>query len=230
MALTMTRSLLITMVSKVKTGGSFMTIRFVFSFYPPPPLLMIGIHWLTSLQTQWQYGRRGQDGWAKWTRRRKWYRDAELVEIEDSDLPPPEEEGLPRSPTTAHDKTYSTASEKMVPTRPGAEPESNTAEPNMASSGDQPATDDDGASILSTSSKSSFWPSSLRRRTAADKERPSILEEKDPPKSSTFSEAALPEDDGATILDLETELELQREGQDGGGRWGIGDDARMNLE
>ncbi|KAG5987752.1 hypothetical protein E4U43_004954 [Claviceps pusilla] len=179
---------------------------------------------------KWQYGRRGQDGWAKWTRRRKWYRDAELVEIEDSDLPPPEEDGLPRSPTTAHDKTYSTASEKMVPTRPGAELESNTAECNMASSSDQPATDDDGASILSTSSKSSFWPSSLRRRAAADKERPSILEEKDPPKSSTFSEAALPEDDGATILDLETELELQREGQDGGGRWGIGDDARMNLE
>ena len=26
-------------------------------------------------------GRRGQDGWGKYTRRRKWYRDAELVEI-----------------------------------------------------------------------------------------------------------------------------------------------------
>lgn len=30
---------------------------------------------------QWREGRRGQDGWGKYTRRRKWYRDAELVEI-----------------------------------------------------------------------------------------------------------------------------------------------------
>ncbi|TAQ86731.1 hypothetical protein B7494_g4938 [Chlorociboria aeruginascens] len=30
---------------------------------------------------KWQNGRRGQDGWGRYTRRRKWYRDAELVEI-----------------------------------------------------------------------------------------------------------------------------------------------------
>ena len=35
---------------------------------------------LTNLQ--WQGGRRGTDGWNRWTRRRKWYRDAELVEVE----------------------------------------------------------------------------------------------------------------------------------------------------
>ncbi|CAK7562271.1 MAG: hypothetical protein SEPTF4163_000107 [Sporothrix epigloea] len=31
---------------------------------------------------KWQGGRRGTDGWNRWTRRRKWYRDAELVEVE----------------------------------------------------------------------------------------------------------------------------------------------------
>ncbi|KAK3991484.1 integral peroxisomal membrane peroxin-domain-containing protein [Cladorrhinum sp. PSN332] len=31
---------------------------------------------------KWQNGRRGQDGWGRWTRRRKWYRDAELVEAD----------------------------------------------------------------------------------------------------------------------------------------------------
>ncbi|KAH8691146.1 integral peroxisomal membrane peroxin-domain-containing protein [Talaromyces proteolyticus] len=31
---------------------------------------------------KWQDGRRGQDSWSKYTRRRKWYRDAELVEVE----------------------------------------------------------------------------------------------------------------------------------------------------
>ncbi|KJZ75347.1 hypothetical protein HIM_05273 [Hirsutella minnesotensis 3608] len=30
---------------------------------------------------KWRNGRRGQDGMGKWTRRRKWYRDAELVEM-----------------------------------------------------------------------------------------------------------------------------------------------------
>jgi len=29
---------------------------------------------------EWRDGRRGQDGWGRYTRRRKWYRDAELVE------------------------------------------------------------------------------------------------------------------------------------------------------
>ncbi|KAB5566241.1 integral peroxisomal membrane peroxin-domain-containing protein [Coniochaeta sp. 2T2.1] len=35
---------------------------------------------------KWQNGRRGQDGWGRWTRRRKWYRDAELVEVEEDDV------------------------------------------------------------------------------------------------------------------------------------------------
>ncbi|KAJ5683084.1 hypothetical protein N7462_006249 [Penicillium macrosclerotiorum] len=34
---------------------------------------------------KWNDGRRGQDGWDRYTRRRKWYRDAELVEIDPQD-------------------------------------------------------------------------------------------------------------------------------------------------
>ena len=34
---------------------------------------------------KWQDGRRGQDGWGRYTRRRKWYRDAELVEADGED-------------------------------------------------------------------------------------------------------------------------------------------------
>ncbi|KAL2890116.1 Peroxisomal membrane protein PEX30 [Ceratocystis lukuohia] len=33
--------------------------------------------------SKWQNGRRGTDGWGRWTRRRKWYRDAELVDIDE---------------------------------------------------------------------------------------------------------------------------------------------------
>ncbi|KAJ2896938.1 integral peroxisomal membrane peroxin [Zalerion maritima] len=35
---------------------------------------------------KWQNGRRGQDGWGRWTRRRKWYRGAELVELSDEEM------------------------------------------------------------------------------------------------------------------------------------------------
>lgn len=35
---------------------------------------------------KWNDGRRGQDGWGRYTRRRKWYRDAELVEIPESEM------------------------------------------------------------------------------------------------------------------------------------------------
>lgn len=31
--------------------------------------------------SQWHDGRRGRDGWGRYTRRRKWCRDAELVEV-----------------------------------------------------------------------------------------------------------------------------------------------------
>ncbi|KAL2265980.1 hypothetical protein VTJ83DRAFT_5332 [Remersonia thermophila] len=54
---------------------------------------------------KWQNGRRGQDGWGRWTRRRKWYRDAELVEADEDDEdhhePPPsqpQQNGTPPAP------------------------------------------------------------------------------------------------------------------------------------
>ena len=37
---------------------------------------------------QWQNGRKGKDGWNRYTRRRKWCRDAELVEISPERTPP----------------------------------------------------------------------------------------------------------------------------------------------
>lgn len=40
--------------------------------------------WLYS-DTKWRYPRRGQDGWGKYTRRRKWVREAELVDVDPDD-------------------------------------------------------------------------------------------------------------------------------------------------
>lgn len=122
------------------------------------------------------------------------------MEVDDSELPPAGANGAIKGGT--HNRGLSTSSERM------------------ASTAQAPATDDDAASLLSTSSKSSFWPS-LRRRTT-DKSRTST--EKEQPN---VGEKVL--DDDASGLDFETELELQKEGKDAG-RWGIGDEARMNLE
>ena len=65
-------------------------------------------------------GRRGQDGWGRYTRRRKWYRDAELVEVstaEQSQLddstatlkPPIIEQPHPASPMSVPSSPSSTA-------------------------------------------------------------------------------------------------------------------------
>jgi hypothetical protein len=44
-------------------------------------LLPMGFIILFANRFQWNDGRRGQDGWDRYTRRRKWYRDAELAEV-----------------------------------------------------------------------------------------------------------------------------------------------------
>ncbi|KAL8747645.1 MAG: hypothetical protein Q9190_000492 [Brigantiaea leucoxantha] len=35
---------------------------------------------------KWNDGHRGQDGWGRYTRRRKWFRDAELIEVSEADV------------------------------------------------------------------------------------------------------------------------------------------------
>ncbi|KAE8453616.1 hypothetical protein EG329_009127 [Mollisiaceae sp. DMI_Dod_QoI] len=51
---------------------------------------------------KWQNGRRGLDGWGRYTRRRKWYRDAELVEISPStEVTPPPTPVLASTSTTS---------------------------------------------------------------------------------------------------------------------------------
>ncbi|KAI9746709.1 MAG: peroxisome- protein [Claussenomyces sp. TS43310] len=49
---------------------------------------------------KWQNGRRGQDGWGRYTRRRKWYRDAELVEETNSPEMPPTADPVTSSNTS----------------------------------------------------------------------------------------------------------------------------------
>ncbi|KAM3439866.1 hypothetical protein NHJ13734_003528 [Beauveria thailandica] len=162
--------------------------------------------------TKWNNGRRGVDGWGKWTRRRKWYRDAELVEVEKHS----HRKATTKDSASLHSKSDS-ASLANVPV---IIEEKSAEDANVKLI-------DDNASVYSTSSKSSFWPPILRRRatdrTAADKEK----EKREARgKRATERQDSGPDTSG---LGIEVEMELQRQGKDGG-QWGIGDDARMNLE
>ncbi|KAJ4303868.1 hypothetical protein N0V88_001465 [Collariella sp. IMI 366227] len=125
---------------------------------------------------KWQHGRRGQDGWNRWTRRRKWYRDAELVELHDDgctdtdtpshpsiitqqpEKPPPNPQLHPSSPALPSSPPH------PPPTQPQSTP-TNLALPTTTTrhpydkEREKADEDLDTASILSTSSRSArFMP------------------------------------------------------------------------
>ncbi|KAF7561253.1 hypothetical protein G7046_g2878 [Stylonectria norvegica] len=174
---------------------------------------------------KWQNGRRGQDGWGRWTRRRKWYRDAELVEMDESQLAHELDAAEPRASTSSYtQKGYSTSDEKMVsPMRTEAPPfpsfEQTIAEDDHAEDAGSKAAED-SLSVHSTSSRS-FFRTPLTRRRGADR---STMDKERTRRASD----ALDEDD-ASGLGRELTLELQKQRKEGG-EWGIGDEARMSMD
>ncbi|KAK3942654.1 peroxisomal membrane protein PEX30 [Diplogelasinospora grovesii] len=169
---------------------------------------------------KWQNGRRGQDGWGRWTRRRKWYRDAELVE---ADAVEDEAAGNGAANTNEEPTTPPAPS---LPPRPGpSTPASKLDEAQSASATTIQEEEDrenedeyDGASVLSTSSRSSRLKSpSLRRRVTDASQRSRRM-------SNPTSD-----EDAAASLGTQIGLALQDAGKEGGS-WGIGDDVRMGLE
>lgn len=177
---------------------------------------------------QWQNGRRGSDGWGRWTRRRKWYRDGELVEVDPSEIHELESTTLkPNASTTALPSPgYSTMGERMVA--------SNKSEPALVQT--DGSTKDDGSSIKTADDASvSTAPSSLSRsffRAPSLRRRPtnsSIDKEKEKDKNRPRRQSEVLDEDSASGLGIDLDLELQNQGKDGG-RWGIGDEARMSLE
>ncbi|KAI0450815.1 integral peroxisomal membrane peroxin-domain-containing protein, partial [Xylaria acuta] len=162
---------------------------------------------------KWQNGRRGNDGWGRWTRRRKWYRDAELVEVSEEDLPSPPPPALPARPQPA---TVSSAPDNTDLGAPLS-----TSAPASTHSEDKAKGEDDAVSLLSTSSRSArfrFSGPSLRRRATGETQR-----------SRRASEAAsLRSHEDDNTLDPALELEIQGHHRDLG-QWGIGDDAQMGL-
>ena len=87
---------------------------------------------------------------------------------------------------------------------------------------------DDSISMHSTSSRSWGGFSSLRRRPQGDRSSIDTKSEKDRKRrpSEVLSEE---EEDHLSGLGIEVEMELQKQGKEGG-TWGIADEARMGLE
>ncbi|KAM5367235.1 hypothetical protein ACJZ2D_010068 [Fusarium nematophilum] len=168
---------------------------------------------------KWQNGQRGQDGWSRWTRRRKWYRDAELVELHD--IPELDATEPKESPAMVklRSQQYNSSNETMVPSRPEGTGEQAQAE-DLSTDDASSRAADDSLSVHSTSSRSFFRSPLMRKRVAdrsgADKER-------------TRRTSSLYNDDDASSLGTELALEIQKQGKPGG-QWGIGDEARMSLE
>ena len=190
----------------------------------PPPTILSARH-LLPLE-QWQNGKRGQDGWGRWTRRRKWYRDAELVEVEEPKAHELDGSTIkPKSSTSTLHTKYSTMDEKMI-SHMRSEPAVPIIDHTPAES-HHDHDSNDGMSTYSSSSKS-FWPSLRRRNT----ERSSILTqaEANSKQRGRSTSDVLSEEEDVSGLGFEVEMELQKQGKGGGGDWGIGDEARMNLE
>ncbi|KAK7424723.1 hypothetical protein QQX98_000301 [Neonectria punicea] len=170
---------------------------------------------------KWQNGQRGQDAWSRWTRRRKWYRDAELVEVDESvphELDATENNG---ASSALSGQGYNTSNERMVSTsRSEAAPVVDQPIAEDLSTDDASSRADDALSVLSTSSKS-FFRSPLTRRRATDRSAT------DKERTRRTSDAR--HDDAASSLGAELAVEIQKQGRDGG-QWGIGDEARMSLE
>ncbi|KAK4110917.1 Pex24p-domain-containing protein [Canariomyces notabilis] len=85
---------------------------------------------------KWQNGRRGQDGWGRWTRRRKWYRDAELVEADDATISEEDQETAAAAPNGSanHDvlgDQTKTPTASPAPDRPPSDQTSSSLSPSI---------------------------------------------------------------------------------------------------
>ncbi|KAF2190946.1 peroxisomal membrane protein PEX31 [Zopfia rhizophila CBS 207.26] len=152
---------------------------------------------------KWRDGRRGQDGWGRYTRRRKWYRDAELVEV----TPSTEITPIPTP--------------KLAPVTDSAEPSTPTPNPSSNSdtvvegrpSSEYAASITDDTDAASTKSRRSWFKKRSRSLPGSD-------------KAATIGSSTSIETRRSDENDVHTPLErTAREDE-----WRLGDDIRMQLD
>lgn len=167
---------------------------------------------------KWRDGRRGQDGWGRYTRRRKWLRDAELIDVV------PEEEKPTPTPTPA---AQTTEKPKPPPTPPRPTPSRNqssnltqalknapqhTHTPSMTTASTITTSSDIG-SPSSSYKRKSWLPGSAGNRTRTTSNASGSTE-------GRKSRAAMENDDVVPPI-----TRLKNDEAD----WGLGDDVSMGL-
>jgi hypothetical protein len=170
---------------------------------------------------KWNDGKRDADSWGKYTRRRKWYRDAELVEITSStevtpNATPNETAALSEAENpddkkkrpSNHQKTTSSASASLKPTSGEAQPDNEITDPDSSSS--------------KTPGKRKTWfgggGAANKNRDRRDSKSSSLGKKSG---SSAVSARTDPEDD---------HLDRWKSRENEGGRtFGLGEDAVMGL-
>lgn len=172
---------------------------------------------------QWQNGRRGVDGWGRYTRRRKWYRDAELVEVSPSTEVTPPPTPVPKASAPVSPE----ANRKPVPTK---------HQPTTSvSTFSEPATEHgDTASVNSKDKDSLRSITILEEKDMSDGE--SVKSIKTPVRHRMPS--TLKRRGTGTSQNSRMSVYSSRESDDDMSiasrpkveEWGIGDDLRMGLE
>lgn len=186
---------------------------------------------------QWRDGRRGQDGWGRYTRRRKWYRDAELVEVTPSTditpiptprLDPIADAAEPSTPTPSskrpsHSRSVSTSSNNLTKVNSNPSTIASLAASAIASTDATIAesinSDHYTSDIDATSNKAKRgWfkrKGRSRSRGGSDTTAPTIA-------TSTNSNLSRRSDED----DVHTPLERTARDDE----WRLGDDVRMQLD
>lgn len=173
----------------------------------------------------WKDGRRGQDGWGRYTRRRKWYRDAELVEVtpstEVTPMPTPRLDPVADRAELADTSSPSAGKHARRLSNMSSTSTAGLAQRDSLTTGAAPSVASDNTDAASTRSRRSWF----KRKPKADERAPSVndgVSEKAATiesNSSTSSRRRSDEDD--IVRPLET---LKDD------KWRIGDDVRMQLD
>ncbi|KAI4724694.1 Pex24p-domain-containing protein [Aureobasidium sp. EXF-10728] len=167
---------------------------------------------------KWRDGRRGQDGWGRYTRRRKWLRDAELVDVV------PEEE-KPTKPTLAPPPIIEKQKPPPTPPRPTPSRTPSSALTQALKNAPQhaPTPSMTTASTITTSSDVGSPSSSYKRKSWIPGSAGSRNRATSSASGSTegrMSRAAMGNDDVVPPV-----ARLKNETAD----WGLGDDVSMGL-
>lgn len=186
---------------------------------------------------KWQNGRRGVDGWGRYTRRRKWYRDAELVEVSPSTeitpSPTPTRNSSPEitrsTPTASHSHSHSTSNSTSGSTSLSSTFTSPPPEYSLTDKDKDKDRDRDNLSI-----KDSIRSKGSDGNSKSDKE--SLKGSVGAFRSGTLRRRGTASSERSTTMSMHSKRGESDEEGPGGTRprdvdtWGVSDDIRMGLD